>query len=32
MARAGFSFRMAQRVIDAADIDALERDVADLDY
>jgi regulatory protein len=32
MARAGFSFRMAQRVIDAADIDALERDVADPDY
>ena len=32
MARAGFSFRMAQRVIDAADIDALERDITDPDY
>ena len=32
MARAGFSFRMAQRVIDAADIDALDRDVANPDY
>ncbi len=29
MARAGFSFSMAQRVIDAADIDALEREVAE---
>ncbi|MDE0781188.1 MAG: RecX family transcriptional regulator [Alphaproteobacteria bacterium] len=32
MARAGFSFRMAQRVIDAADIDALDQDVANPDY
>ena len=29
MARAGFSYSMAQRVIDAPDIDALERDVAE---
>lgn len=32
MARAGFSFRMAQRVIDAPDIDSLKRDIADPDY
>ena len=32
MARAGFSFQMAQRVIDAPDIDSLERDVAAPDY
>ena len=32
MARAGFSFQMAQRVIDAAYIDTLERSLAEGDY
>lgn len=32
MARAGFSFQMAQRVIDAADIDTLERSLTEEDY
>jgi len=32
MARAGFSFQMAARVIDATDIDALERSLAEDDY
>lgn len=32
MARGGFSFQMAQQVIDAVDIDALERSLADNDY
>lgn len=32
MARAGFSFQMAQRVIDAPDIDTLERSLAEGDY
>ena len=32
MARAGFSFQMAQRLIDAADIDTLERSLAEGDY
>ncbi|MGY8956822.1 MAG: regulatory protein RecX [Alphaproteobacteria bacterium] len=32
MARAGFGFQMAQRVIDAPDIDTLEREVSESDY